>query len=354
MFIITWLELQQNCIEYWMGGVYIPTPAHVIIESMQCDLSRREGTPSATLYVPRICISGIEPGGRKSSPNRPVHVDASFHRRELWSPELFPYVPKDVRIEHQQVVIPTVILERVLGSIVSVRERIFGVVLPALTRQLRENFAKIVTLENFGAWLESKTEGMAENLFLKDKAEQYGFEYQRLSNEDIWEKHRRRFYTARSQQALDLQVYHLLWDWDHNHVGFDMHRRRSMAVVVLNFSSEVLQVKARLKEGDKLQTLRQCLATFDGSKTWSIDHTTVIFAYGNVPILSMLGAATGELEVQLDCSVVQMQLKHEAPIPGSIPASITWQQNANFNCSLLECASRAMNLLCNHYVSVIP
>jgi hypothetical protein len=106
-----------------------------------------------------------------------------------------------------------------------------------------------------------------------------------------------------------------------------------MALVLLNRSCRQIRINSHLVEGDKVHTLNDCLQPLQRHLDWAPEHTSVVFAFGNVPILSMLGAPTGELQLNVDTTAVQINLKHEGT------AGISLRPKNRFSCSLLECKS---------------
>lgn len=128
------------------------------------------------------------------------------------------------------------------------------------------------------------------------------FKYERLSNNDIMQKHSQAFSACRSNALFLRQVRHLVYDWDANHTGLEA--RGCVVLALINNSRQSLVVNTQLNDGASLRVLpigrrslagvletttERSTAAVNSTDTWRPDRALVVIAYGYTPTLLTSG-----------------------------------------------------------------
>jgi len=310
VFVTRCLLLQRNVREY-VNGRREPPTALSVINGMKCELNQRTKPPDITVFLKFLDIRGLSSSG-DSKRRRQVQVTGSFRRLQSWMPHLFA-VPQGVFVEDQELRIPSVYLQSVLGDSGSVKNRLKGSVLPHLKRQwTNESAARKLEVyaSNFETILDEATGGTGVSAVLAQKRSELGFrEVEFADNTAIIKTHIRELRVARSQVDFDRSLWHLLFDWDFNHTGLDPMRRRIVGVAVLNRSSRTVMIRdIRLAEGDK--AYRSNVKMPPLSSVWHPSHTSVVVATGNSPFGARLGLASGEVTVHIETTALRIEASH--------------------------------------------
>ena len=312
VFLTRCLLLQRNFLEH-VSGRSEPATAQSIISGMKCELHQRILPPDITLFLKYLCVYGISSSG-DSKHRRPIQVTASFRRLQTWLPNLFP-VPKGAYIENQELRIPSIVLQSVLGDSGSVKNRVKASVLPQLKRQwTTESTARKLGIyaSNFETILDEATGGTGVSNVLAQKKGELGFRpVEFAENSAIIKSHFKQLRISRSQIDFDMHLWHMLYDWDFNHTGLDPMRRRIVVVALLNRSSRLVEVRdIRLAHGDKAYRTNAKLIPLDDGQAWLPSHMSVIVATGNSPFGARLGLGSGEISVHIETDALQIAATH--------------------------------------------
>ena len=313
VFLTRCMLLQKNILEHMVGRSEKAT-ALSVIGGMKCELNRRVLPPDITLFLKYLDVSGISPSGKTSGRHK-ISVTASFRRLQTWLPNMFP-VPQGVSIENQELRVPSVHLKSVLGDSDSVKNRVKASVVPHLKRQwTNESAARKFEIyaSNFETILDEATGGTGVSTVLAQKKAELGFrQVEFAENSAIVKTHVKQLRVARSQVDFDMNLWHMLYDWDYNHTGLDPMRRRIVVVALLNRSSQPVKItNIRLVEGDKAYRSNvELLPLHAGGNDWQPSHTSVVVATGNSPFGARFGLSSGEVSVQVETSALNITATH--------------------------------------------
>ena len=314
MFLTRCMLLQKNILEHMVGRSEKAT-ALSVIDGMKCELNRRVLPPDTTLFLKYLDVTGVSPSG-KTGRRHKISVTASFRRLQTWLPNLFP-VPQGVFIENQELRVPSVHLQSVLGDSGSVKNRVNASIVPQLKRQwTNESAARKFEIyaSNFETILDEATGGTGVSSILAQKKAELGFrQVEFAENSAIIKTHIKQLRVCENQSHFDMHLWHMLYDWDYNHTGLDPMRRRIVVVALLNRSSQPVKVTGiQLVEGDKAYRSNVELLPLGptGSNAWQPSHTSVVVATGNSPFGARLGLSSGEVSVQIETSALNVTASH--------------------------------------------
>jgi hypothetical protein len=223
-FVLAWMELQQNLVEYAVGKYDMPT-AKSIIRSFQRELKGRVSQPDATMFVKSLRLSRIV-------------IDVDFSRTTNLGMDFFNGIPKDTEVKLQgesALSVPQIQQMDILGDGDSILQRILDVYTPSLKKQVDQRMVGL-GLDNFenymSNWFSYKNE------ILEQKKAELSFVKSSLSNRQIIDKAFRniRRQNCSSADAFDKTLWQLVYDWDTNHTALEA--RRCIAIGIINRSSK--------------------------------------------------------------------------------------------------------------------
>ena len=327
------------------------SPLMAIIESLRCDLREQSTSNSTSQYFFEEFDQGTAP------------IIVNFRRQTTWdSDHLFELVPLGMNVEDTRIDVPPLGLQRVLGDMQSVKERLLQTVWDSLKNQAGNIMIDNLSHANVRALRKQATAGLRGSTLLEDRARDLQFAPDdTLTDDEIVQKHigeskSSRHYqglrTADSLASFDRRLWRLLCDWDANHVDDAVegaavgmaagaalaivappvgavagivaaigggvvggtsagHHRRCLALAIHNRTAKRIAITNLVKQEatNLIKTTNEVMEPYTGGD-WDSRTSTVIFAAASSPVLRA-AFETGMLELVIDCDCLRIRATND-------------------------------------------